>query len=155
MSDVLSLFTIATAIGSGIAILSAPFPAPQAALEIVSYAADPVSKSEQKVLELSEDGRLYVTAVVNEEKLRLLFDTGANRTILNELAAKDLDLNGDGFAYINTVGGTIKAEKANIREMRINGVVFYDQQVLIVKDLTHPLLGMDIIGKLPNIFKVS
>jgi predicted aspartyl protease len=70
----------------------------------------------QEVTELSNKNNFRMIAgTINNQPIKFVFDTGANRTVLSPQAAKKLKLNLTGSETINTAKGEVKAKSGSVQ----------------------------------------
>jgi predicted aspartyl protease len=56
-----------------------------------------------------------IAGTINQQPIRFVFDTGANRTVLTPRAAKRLNLTLTGSETVNTAKGEVKAKSGNVQ----------------------------------------
>lgn len=95
-----------------------------------------------------EDGRLYITAKINDLTQDMMVDTAATHTVLNKQAARNADVTLLGETKVITAGGYAIARKATVGQLQIGSQTFDNQEVLIIDNLPASLLGMDVLQNL-------
>lgn len=145
--DAASLFTGMVTFAGGAMVL---FASPEAiAVQPASPVIDTTLGTSGSIkIERGRDGRLFVLATVNGEPLRFLLDTGANHTVLSGRDADTLGITSMGETRLNTVGGSVIGGHGSAQSIALGSKRFVDARVLIVRNLEHSLLGMDVLGEL-------
>ena len=98
---------------------------------------------------------LHVRAQTRAGPLRLLVDTGASNTVISRQRAEALGSRGTGqWVQVRTAGGPVTAEVHRLQQVEIGALRLAALEVLVL-DETLPgdvdgLLGMDVLGRLPN-----
>lgn len=98
-------------------------------------------------------GHFRVTTRMNGRRIPVLVDTGATSVAINMRTARRLgiELKQDDFKYeANTANGKTAYAKANIREVRIGGILVNDVPAAVLSDqaLSSTLLGMSFLKRL-------
>lgn len=144
MSDAGTFFALILAIAGGSTLLTSD-------LHVVSEPTAPRSFMVDTTLvpELGQDGRLYLEGDINGHAVRFMLDTAANRTLISEADARMLGVRITGRTEVRTVGGLVQAYEGRATSVRIGSTVLPGEaNILIVRDLPHSLLGMDLIKAL-------
>ena len=154
MSDTSVIATALLTIAGWSAILTTDFdrlPAMAGAPEPTSTKTTaPARRSGTLQPEIGFDGRLYLDAVVNDTPVRFLLDTAATHSVISRDDANRLGVSIGAETRLNTVGGVIVAHRGLARTMTIGATSVAASAILVVPDLTHPLLGMDTIRALES-----
>lgn len=103
----------------------------------------------------SANGHFEADAVVNNQTLRFLIDTGASGIALSSQDAANIGIDMTGLAYIvpiSTANGQAMAAPTRINELRIGTIIRRNMRALVVKDgaLNQSLLGMDFLNSLSS-----
>ncbi len=100
----------------------------------------------------SPDGQYWANAMVNNEQVKFLIDTGASVVVLTPKDAEKAGLRPKDLTYnapMNTASGQVMAAHADIASISIGNVIVHNvRAVVIPKGLTHSLLGMSFLGEL-------
>ena len=103
------------------------------------------------VIELrrSADGHFHWPGRVNGVAVEFLVDTGATRTALPEALARAAGLVAEGRVQSSTAGGTVTGWVGR-GELQLQGGVRAERlPITVLPALGAPLLGMDVLGRLP------
>lgn len=97
----------------------------------------------------SADGHYHWPGQINGQAVDFLIDTGATQTAIPQSLARQLRLEVLGHVQSNTAGGVVTGEVARAN-VRLQGGVQVDRLPItaLVGLQDHPLLGMDVLGKL-------
>ena len=102
----------------------------------------------------SPDGHYYASVTINGTARRMLIDSGATTTALSTETAKaaGVDVDTTGFGeMVETANGTIIANRARIRELRVGGIVANDLAATVSPELGDTdLLGMNFLEQLDS-----
>jgi aspartyl protease family protein len=108
--------------------------------------------SEGGVVELrrGDDGHYHWPGTVNGEAVDFLVDTGATRTALPLALAERLGLPVEGEVLSHTAGGPVRGQEVRADISLRGGVTAERLRVTALPQLgPAPLLGMDVLGRLP------
>ena len=107
-------------------------------------------RAEGGVIELRRgaDGHFHWPGTVNGIAVDFMVDTGATSTALPQALAERAGLRGEGRISSSTAGGTVNGELARADISLEGGVQLLRLRVTVLPRLSHPLLGMDVLGKL-------
>ncbi len=94
------------------------------------------------------DGHFHWPGTVNGVAVDFMVDTGATSTALPQALAARAGLRGEGRISSSTAGGTVIGEIARADVTLEGGVQLQRLRVTVLPQLSHPLLGMDVLGKL-------
>ncbi len=103
------------------------------------------------VIELrrAADGHFHWPGRVNGVAIEFLVDTGATRTALPEALARAAGLVPEGRVQSSTAGGTV-AGWVGRADLALQGGVRAERlPITVLPTLGAPLLGMDVLGRLP------
>ncbi len=95
------------------------------------------------------DGHYHWPARLNGRNVDFLVDTGATTTAISAALARELGLEAIGSVQSSTAGGVVRGEVARA-DLVLDGGVRVERLPLVVLPALgdHPLLGMDVLGKL-------
>lgn len=107
-------------------------------------------RAEDGVIELrrSGDGHFHWPGTVNGVAVDFMVDTGATSTALPLALAERAGLRREGRVSSSTAGGMVIGEVARADIALEGGVQLQRLRVAVLPQLSHPLLGMDVLGKL-------
>ena len=97
---------------------------------------------------VGSDGRLYVDGLVNGAPVRFMLDTAASRSVIGTDDARRLGIVSTRTSRVVTVGGIVDAHRGQAHSIELGGKRLSAAEMLIVPDLPHPLLGMDLIRQM-------
>lgn len=100
------------------------------------------------VLQRQPDGHFHWPGRVNGRTVEFLVDTGATRTALPGVLAERLGLEPEREVQSATAGGIVTGYEARVDLVLEGGIVVQRLRVTVLPDLRHPLLGMDVLGRL-------
>lgn len=104
------------------------------------------------VINKSSDGQYWADAMVNDQQVKFLVDTGASVVVLTPKDAKKAGLRPENLTYnapMNTAAGQIMAAHTEIASIAVGNVIVHNvRAVVIPRGLTHSLLGMSYLGEL-------
>jgi len=98
---------------------------------------------------------LHVRVKTRAGALRLLVDTGATNTVISRRRAEALGSRGTGqWVQVRTAGGPVTAEVHRLQQVEIGALRLAALEVLVLDEAlpgdVDGLLGMDVLGRLPN-----
>jgi len=96
-------------------------------------------------------GHFSFRASMNGKSINVLVDTGASVVAINKSTAKRINLRSNGRTMrLSTANGTVFAQSATIKEIRIGDIAVYNVKAVILDDsaLDGTLLGMSFLKKL-------
>jgi aspartyl protease family protein len=99
-------------------------------------------------------GRFHVAAMVNDQPVRLLVDTGADTLALSETDARSIGVVPDPAAFtvmVNTASGTGYAAHARIDRLEVAGHDVGGVDALVVRGLGTSLLGMAVLRRVGTV----
>ena len=103
---------------------------------------------------MSPDGHFYAAVTINGVERRMLVDSGATTTALSTATAKaaGLEVDTSGFGrMIETANGTVVADRATVRELRVGSVVARDLAVVVApNDGDTDVIGMNFLSQLAS-----
>lgn len=164
--DTLILLVVGFASGALLMMFLQPVPAPQtsavsAPSETPTAEIRPTASEQQDAppqyaraatLVLENDGHFYANAVVNNNTVRFLVDTGASSVALSFFDAQRLGLNPESLDYnldVSTAGGNTKAAFVLLDRIMISNVEVENVEALVLRtDLKNSLLGMTFLREL-------
>lgn len=101
---------------------------------------------------MSLDGHYWATATINGVRRRMLIDSGATVTALSQATARAAGVpveTGQFGEMIETANGTVVADRARIRELRLGTLVARDLAVVIAPAFGDTdVLGMNFLSQL-------
>ncbi len=107
--------------------------------------------SQGGVIELrrAADGHFHWPGRINGVAVEFLVDTGATRTALPESLARAAGLVAEGRVQSQTAGGQVSGWVGRA-DLQLQGGVRADRlPITVLPALGAPLLGMDVLGRLP------
>ena len=94
------------------------------------------------------DGHYHWAGRIGAREVEFLVDTGATGTALPAALARELGLRVVGNMQSNTAGGTVQGQFV-VGDLHLQGGVRAEQlRMASLPNLTAPLLGMDVLGRL-------
>lgn len=94
------------------------------------------------------DGHYHWPGRIAGREIEFLVDTGATRTAIPSALAERLGLESIGSAVSNTAGGVVTGTVVRA-DIELQGGVRVDRlRVVALPELSAPLLGMDVLGRL-------
>lgn len=105
-------------------------------------------------LKMAPSGHFFATATIDGVKRRMMVDSGATVTALSERTARQAGLTPEtGLlpVMLTTANGTVAAQTATVKELRLGDIVARDLKVVVSPafgDLD--LLGMNFLSKLKS-----
>ncbi len=95
------------------------------------------------------DGHYHWPGRINGQAVDFLVDTGATRTAISSKLARQLELRSQGSVTASTAGGLATGELVRADIVLEGGVRVSALRITALPGLGgHPLLGMDVLGKL-------
>jgi aspartyl protease family protein len=95
------------------------------------------------------DGHYHWPGTINGHRVEFLVDTGATGTAMSAALARQLGLASLGEVRSSTAGGVVTGEVMRVDLALKGGVRVDDLRVVALPGLAdHPLLGMDVLGRL-------
>ncbi len=124
---------------------------------ILSFCAINISNGQEKI-EMKKEGGVYtIPCVVNDLRLRFIFDTGASDVSISAIEAAFMLKNGylyesdfiNSEQYILADGSIEENAVINIKELKIGNIVLTNVKACVVKNISAPLLlGQSAISQL-------
>ena len=103
---------------------------------------------------VAPDGHYYASVSINGVGRRMLIDSGATVTALSTGTARAAGVEVDtaGFGeMIETANGTIMANRARVRELRVGGIVAHDLAVVVAPAFGDTdVIGMNFLAQLAS-----
>ena len=101
-------------------------------------------------IERGPDGHYHWPGRLNGRRVDFLIDTGATSTAISSALARELGLQADGEVESSTAGGRVTGQVVRV-DLVLQGGVRVDRLRVVALDGLDdkPLLGMDILGRLP------
>jgi aspartyl protease family protein len=99
-------------------------------------------------------GRFHVAAMVNDQPVRLLVDTGADTLALSEADARSVGVAPDPAAFtvmVHTASGTGYAAHTRIDRLEVAGHDLGGVDALVVRGLGTSLLGMAVLRRVGTV----
>jgi aspartyl protease family protein len=100
-------------------------------------------------LRRAPDGHFHWPGEVGGVRVDFLVDTGATSTALPATLARRAGLRLEGRVQSSTAGGVVQGHRARADIVLDGGVRAERLHVTVLPDLAAPLLGMDVLGRLP------
>ena len=100
-------------------------------------------------LKRAADGHFHWPGRINGVAVNFLVDTGATHSALPLALAQRIGLQADGRMQSSTAGGTVQGWTARADLVLDGGVQAQRLRVTVLPALGAPLLGMDVLGRLP------
>jgi len=126
-------------------------PSFDAALHAVGAQPQTVEGGETRI-PLGPDGHYWITARVNDIRLRLMVDTGATVTAISREVAEAAGIELDPLrpqASVETANGTVSAEPARIASLRFGSIAARDLDAIVMPGEDGPnVLGMNFLTRL-------
>lgn len=94
------------------------------------------------------DGHFHWPGRVDGHAVEFLVDTGATRTALPGPLARRLGLQPEREVQSSTAGGVARGYEARVDLVLEGGLSVQRLRVTVLPDLSAPLLGMDVLGRL-------
>jgi aspartyl protease family protein len=98
-------------------------------------------------------GHFATEARIDGQRIAFMVDTGASVVALNETSAARFGLRPSRSEYnatVSTANGTIKAARARLAMVDLNGIIVRDVEAMVLPDeaLSENLLGLSFLSKL-------
>lgn len=100
-------------------------------------------------LQRAADGHYHWPGTVGGQPVDFLVDTGASRSAIPAALADRLGLQEVGRLTTHTAGGPVEARLVLADVTLEGGVNARRLRVIALPDLSRPLLGMDLLGRMP------
>jgi aspartyl protease family protein len=100
------------------------------------------------VLQRGPDGHFHWRGRINGIEADFLVDTGASGTVLPRRLAEQAGLQLEAPVRTHTAGGVVEGHMARADLELMGGVRAERLPVMVLPDLSKPLLGMDLLAKL-------
>lgn len=94
------------------------------------------------------DGHYHWPGTVNGRAVDFLVDTGATGTAIPTLLARELGLTLADEVQSNTAGGLVRGHETTADVTLQGGVQVDHLRITALPQLSHPLLGMNVLGRL-------
>lgn len=157
MSDASTFFGLILAVAGGTTLLAADIEPAAGKVGSEATSAQPTlpdpSTGAGGVLSPTRgaDGRLYLAGTLNGKPITFMLDTAANRTFISQADARSFGVRVTGTTRVNTVGGVAPAFEGRVQSFQVGSTELSGgADILIVPDLPHALLGMDVIRALDS-----
>lgn len=95
------------------------------------------------------DGHYHWPGTLNGRPVEFLVDTGASGVAIPAALARELDLESLGSVRSSTAGGEVRGDVMRADLTLQGGVRIERLRVVALPGLASPLLGMDVLGRLP------
>lgn len=157
MRNLMILAAVLVGLGTYMAqVASNMSPAPAAAKASPKIApAQTVAQASGRSIDIPRDarGHFFTDGRIDGQRINFLVDTGASLVALNEKSAARFGLRpsrSDYNATVTTANGTIKAARARLAMIELDGLIVRDVDALVLPDaaLSENLLGMSFLSKL-------
>lgn len=100
---------------------------------------------------IGPDGRLYIVAVIGDERVDFLLDTAATHSAISRADAAQFGIPIGQPTRVLTAGGMVEANFGIIPKLTVDEVSAQDEMVLIFPELDQPLLGMRTVRMLNRV----
>ena len=100
------------------------------------------------LLQREPDGHFHWRGKVNGVAVEFLVDTGATSTALPQALAEQAGLEREGAVQSQTAGGVVRGYRSRADIALVGGISAVRLPVTVLPELSAPLLGMDLLGKL-------
>jgi aspartyl protease family protein len=97
----------------------------------------------------SSDGHYHWPGTLNGRAVDFLVDTGATGVAIPAELARELGLQGEGSVRSSTAGGSVIGQVVRADLVLDGGVRAERLRMVALPHLESPLLGMDVLGRLP------
>lgn len=95
------------------------------------------------------DGHYHWPGQINGHAVDFLVDTGATRSTMSRALAERLELKTGGRVRTTTANGIVQGAEAQVTVELRGGMSAHRLKMVVLPSLgEHPLLGMDMLGKL-------
>lgn len=132
----------------------APVPSVNAAVIAPKPAAAPAPGPSHSITRAS-DGLFYVDAIVNDQPMRFIVDTGASIVVLTHSDARRIGLGVDEGRFntnVQTVGGNTNMAMTSLNHVRIAGREVRQLRAAVVREgLGVSLLGVNALSQLGQV----
>ncbi|WP_376709838.1 TIGR02281 family clan AA aspartic protease [Pseudochrobactrum lubricantis] len=101
----------------------------------------------------SSNGHFEVNALVNDQRVRFMVDTGASTIVLTQVDAEKVGIDVSSLSYTNpvsTANGRTMAASVRLQEIRIGNITRQNLRALVSQEgqLSGSLLGMNFMNSL-------
>jgi aspartyl protease family protein len=100
------------------------------------------------------NGQFKVEAMVNDQPLRLVVDTGADTLALGEADARSIGIDPDPSRYtatVTTASGTAYAAHVRVDRLEVAGHDLGAVDALVIRGLNTSLLGLSVLRKVGSV----
>jgi clan AA aspartic protease (TIGR02281 family) len=143
-----TIATLALTAAGGFFLLTAGV---QASADAVAPEYNTPIYSQALSVDRAVDGRLYMTVEINGERVRVLVDTAASRSVLRVEDAQAAQIQSSGVTRLRTAGGVVEAEQGVAAQINVDGHIVSDHRVIISREVPVSLLGMDVLRTLDGV----
>ena len=122
--------------------------------------AEVTGKNDQQIdgstlrIRQSADGHFWVNAMVNDQAVRFLIDSGATTTAMNKTTATEtgVDIPSMGFPVIlSTANGEVEADRGTIQILRVGPMIVQELPVVVSEAFGNSnVIGMNFLSKLDS-----
>ncbi|MDQ2778980.1 MAG: retroviral-like aspartic protease family protein [Pseudomonadota bacterium] len=107
-----------------------------------------VVEGDSFVIRRGPDGHYHWPGRIDGREVDFLVDTGATSTAIPTALARELELRSVGRVRSQTAGGNVTGERV-VADLLLQGGVRADRlRITALPQLSAPLLGMDVLGRL-------
>ena len=121
---------------------------------VVARAAAPPVMGGGIAIDRDGNGQFKLDAMVNDQPLRMVVDTGADTLALGEADARTIGIDPDPSRYtamVTTASGTAYAAHVRIDRLEVAGHDLGAVDALVVRGLTTSLLGLSVLRKVGTV----
>ncbi len=118
----------------------------------------PINNNDKVIINKSSDGHFYVRAIVNEQNVEFMVDTGASLITLTKDAAQRVGIDVANLkfnSFAQTANGISRTAPIILRKIMIGNITLYNVRATVNEGkMDKPLLGMNFLDNLKS-YEVS